>query len=441
MVTTRKAVAYEPGGRLDFKNPDLYADPGYHERLARIRAEEPVYWNPEADGAGFWAITRYKDALAVLGDPATFSAAVENGGMRIFNKQDVVEQPPHANIFSMDPPRHTELRRALLPLFTPQAVAAREARIRARIRKLMDRIADAGSAEFVSAVAAPMTLGLLTDLLDVPEADASLLFRWSNAIIGDDDLDYQESPEFRKRCLDEIDAYARRLLAERKGGRGNDFVTLVANAEVDGREMDFETYFENFAAFLIAGNETTRHSLSTAVLALTLFPAEKARLISNPSLVPGAVKEIVRWASPLMHVRRTVMKDTEIHGTKIRKGDKVVVWYNSANRDESIWPDASEFRIGRYADRTTAPHLAFGHNPHHCLGWRFAELQVRAVLDEVLRRLPDLHATGEVRRLRSNIVSGIKEMHVAFTPEKRAGPGRATSRQASAAAGPANVGK
>jgi linalool 8-monooxygenase len=416
MVATRKTVAYEPGGRLDLKNPDLYIDENYHARLARIRAEEPVYWNPEADADGFWAVTRYDDALSVLGDPATFSAAVENGGMRIFDKQDVTDAPVHANIFSMDPPQHTQLRRALLPLFSPQAVAAREHRIRARIKALVDNISEAGSAEFVSAIAAPMTLGLLTDLLDVPEDDAALLLKWSNAIIGDDDLDYQESPAFRKRCLEEIDAYATALMKQRKGGEGQDFVSLIANAVVDGQAIDFDTYFENFAAFLIAGNETTRHSLSASVLAMSLFPDEKAKLIADPSLTKGAAKEIIRWATPLMHIRRTAMRDTEIRDTTIRKGDKVVVWYNSANRDESVWPDAARFRADRYSDPATPPHLAFGHNPHHCLGWRFAELQVNAVVEEMLRRIPDIHVTDGPRRVRSNIIGGFKEVHVSFTP-------------------------
>lgn len=420
MVATRKAVPYESDGRLDLKNPDIYADDSYHSLLSRIRTEEPVYWNPEADGAGFWAITRYDDALQVLRDPETFSAAAENGGMRIFNKQQLSGEPVYPSILTSDPPQHTHLRRALLPMFATQTIARREKEIRSRAQSLVGAIAPVGHAEFVSAVAAPMTLGMLTDLLDVPEAEGHRLFQWSNAIVGDDDPEYQETVEFRRECVAKIDAYAEHLLTQRKGGAGQDFVSLLANAKIDGRELDYGTYLENFVTFVIAANETTRHAICAGLLALSRFPQEKAKLIAEPGLMPFATKEIIRWATPGMHVRRTAMKDVEIGGTKIAKGDKVVVWYTSANRDESIWPDAFTFDIGRYADKSTAPHLAFGSAPHACLGWRLAELQVIAVFEELLNRLPDIHVTQPPRRLRSNWIAGFKEMHVAFTPERGA---------------------
>lgn len=413
----RKAV---PASRaaIDLKNPDLYLDETYHALFSRLRANEPVYWNPEAESAGFWAITKYDDVVRIVQDPETFSAAIENGGMRIFNAREVAAEP-RAHLLSMDPPQHTQLRRVLQPLFVPQRVANMESTIRARMTRLINKIAGAGKAEFVSSIAAPLTLGLLTDLLDVPENDSANLLKWSNAFIGDDDEDYQESVEYRQQCVAEMDKYALRLLSERKGRRGEDFVSLLSRVEIDGKAMDIDTYTTNFGAFLIAGNETTRHSLSAGILALSLFPAEKERLFANRSLIDSAVKEVIRWATPLMHVRRTAMADVEIGGRKIKKGDKVVVWYNSANRDEEKWDRSMQFNIRRFTKRTATPHLAFGHGPHHCLGWRMAELQLRVALEELLERLPDIRATQPVRFLRSNFIGGIKKLPVVFTPERR----------------------
>jgi len=417
----RKAVPVNSAG-IDLKNPDFYTDEGYHALFSRLRAKEPVYWNPEAEGAGFWAVTRYDDVVGIVQDPETFSAATENGGMRIFNAREVAAEP-RAHLLSMDPPQHTQLRRALQPLFTPQRIAAMESAIRARMSLLIDRIADAGHAEFVSSIAAPLTLGLLTDLLDVPESDSANLLKWSNAFIGDDDEDYQESFEYRQQCVTDMEQYAIKLLSERKGKRGEDFVSLIANATIDGRAMDIDTYTTNFGAFLIAGNETTRHSLSAGVVALSLFPMEKKRLLADRSIIGSAVKEMIRWATPLMHVRRTAMRDVEIGGKKIKKGDKVVVWYNSANRDEEKWVTARQFDVARFIDRSTPAHIAFGSGPHHCLGWRMAELQLTVALEELLSRLPDFRATHPVLRLKSNFIGGIKQLPVVYTPE-RCGPSR-----------------
>jgi linalool 8-monooxygenase len=414
MVASRKAQPVD--AEIDLKDPGLFASGAFPAVLARLRAEEPIYWNPEADSTGFWAVTRYDDAVMVVQDPETFSADVKNGGMRIFNKPDVTSDPkPH--MLAMDPPIHTQMRKAVQAAFTPAAVAASEGRIRARMTRLVDAIAPTGRAEFVTAVAAPLTLGLLADLLGVPETDGPQLFNWSNAFIGDDDPDYQASLEVRLKALDDVDAYAGRLLEDRQKVPGKDFVSLLAAAKLDGKPLDFGTYTENFGAFLIAGNETTRHTLSTGMVALALFPEERAKLIAEPSLMPSAVKEITRWATPLMHVRRTAMRDTEISGRKIRKGDKVVVWYYSANRDEAKWADPGRFDVARFADRSATAHIAFGSGPHFCLGWRFAELQISVALEELLARIPDFRLADDVRLLRSNFIGGVKQVNITFTPE------------------------
>jgi linalool 8-monooxygenase len=295
-------------------------------------------------------------------------------------------------------------------------VARLEPRIRSRAIRLIDAIAPAGACDFVTEVAQPLTLGLLTDLLEVPEEDAALLVRWSNIFIGDDDPEYQPSLEVRQQSIREADAYSHALFDERRGSARGDFVTLLANAKVDGVDMAFETFSVNFCAFIIAANETTRHAISAAVLELSDNPAQRRLLIENPSLMPAAVKELIRLATPLMHVRRTATRDVELGDKHIRRGDKIVVWYNSANRDEGVWRDAAACDVSRFCRESERPMVAFGAGPHHCLGWRFAELQLRIVLEVLLSQLPDLQAAGHPQRLRSNFISGFKALPVAFTP-------------------------
>ena len=415
MIANRRAVPVASQGGTDLKDPHLYVSEEFHKALLQIRREQPVYWNSEANSAGFWAVTRYEDATRVLEDPETFSAAIENGGIRIFDAADVNADPrPH--LLAMDPPEHTQLRRALLPLFAPQTVAAREETIRRRANRLIDNFQDAGRIDFVESFAQPLTLGLLTDLLDVPQGDADRLLKWSNAFVGDDDEDFQMSLDFRQECVIEMDIYAKELYHVRKSGAGSDFVSLISTAQIGGKELDIETYTSNFAAFIIAGNETTRHALSAGVLALSAFPDEKAKLVADPSLTASAVKEVVRWATPLMHVRRTAMKDAAIGSQQIKKGDKVVVWYVSANRDEEQWPQSMRFDVSRFNAGAATPHLAFGHGPHYCLGWRLAELQIRITIEEFIRRLPDFRVADPVRRLQSNFIGGIKSLPLIFTP-------------------------
>ncbi|MFT3987889.1 cytochrome P450 [Aestuariivirga sp.] len=413
----RRRAATVSGCPFDLKSPDLQSGPERFQAFAELRRDDPVYWNPESDSSGFWAITRYNDVVAVVQDAETFSADVHNGGMRIFNIQDVTVSP-RAHLLSLDPPRHTQFRKVLQPLFAPGAVRAFAPGIAARAQRLVSAIAAKGKADFVADIAIPMTLGLLVDLLDVPEEDAERLLHWSNVFVGDDDPDYQATLDIRQKAVLDMDAYVLSLLEARKTGAGGDFISLLARVRVDGEPLDFDAFTVNFGAFVIAGNETTRHALSAAMLALNDFPAEKQRLIEQPELIPAAAKELIRWATPLMHVRRTAMRDTELGGQRIAKGDKVVVWYSSANRDRAQWPDADRLDVCRFGRASVPQHLGFGAGVHHCLGWRYAEWQMECVLRELLWVLPDVHVAAAPRILRSNFIAGIKSLPIAFTPRQ-----------------------
>ena len=217
--------------------------------------------------------------------------------------------------------------------------------------------------------------------------------------------------------MQELDAFVGRLLDERRDGNGVDLISLLTRVRIDAEPLDFEALCVNFGMLVVAVNETTRHAISGSIAALSAFPEERRKLIDNPDLIPAAVKELVRWVTPLRHVRRTATRDTILGGKTIRSGDKIVVWYSSANRDEAVWADASTLRVDRYVNKKASPHMAFGSGTHFCLGWRYAELQMSILLEEVLRELPDIRCAAPASRLRSNFIAGFKALPVVFTPK------------------------
>ena len=412
-----KAQAIDLGGKPDLKSPDLYLHEEHHDVFRRLRAEEPVYWNPEADSTGFWAITRYDDIEAISKNPKLFSSAKENGGHRIFNENDIDGNDTDASMISMDPPEHASYRRMVTPGFVPKRITGMEDRIRARVTRLLDNLPKTGEAEFVSSVAAVLPIEVLAELFGVPESDGPKLFEWSNATVGEDDPELRVSDEYMKKCVLEMAGYAAGLWQQRLENPGADLISMLAHSRVNGEAMTFPTYIGTFILLVVGGNETTRNSISGGLLALSENPEERRKLLDDPSLIPSAVQEIVRWVSPVLHMRRTATEDTEIRGQKIRKGDKVVMWYASGNRDEDKWDDPFRFDVTRYAKPNVATQLGFGAGQHFCLGSRLAELQLKVLFEELLRRFPDIHVSGPVRRMRSNFIYGLKEMPVAYTPE------------------------
>ena len=412
-----KAKAIDLGGKPDLKDPDLYLREEHHDVFRRLRAEEPVYWNPEADSTGFWAITRYDDIEAISKNPKLFSSAKEMGGHRIFNENEIGGNATEASMISMDPPEHAGYRRMVTPGFVPKRISGMEDRIRTRVTRLLDNLPNSGEAEFISAVAAALPIEVLAELWGVPESDGAKLFEWSNATVGEDDPELRVSDEYMHKCLSEMAAYSAGLWQQRLEKPGDDLISMLAHSKIDGQSMSFPTYIGTFILLVVAGNETTRNSISGGLLALSENPAERQKLLDDPSLIPSAVQEIVRWVSPVLHMRRTATEDTEIRGQKIRKGDKVVMWYASANRDEDAFDDPYRFDVTRYTKPDAATQLGFGVGQHFCLGSRLAELQLKVLFEELLRRFPDMHVSGPVRRLRSNFIYGIKHMPVRYTSD------------------------
>ncbi len=397
---------------VNLVDPELFVPAVPHDMFRLLRTEAPVFWHSEKDGPGFWAITKYDDVAHVSRNHKTFSSAKRSALMREPNEEELGQM--QIMMLNMDPPRHTKLRLLVNKGFTPRMVNRLEPRIREMTNRIIDGIAEKGEGDFVRDIAAELPLQVIAEMIGVPQEDRHKVFDWSNRLIGFDDPEYTTSLEDGKLASAQMYMYANELVQSRSGRPGDDLVSVLMNAEVDGErltEMEFDVFFLLLA---VAGNETTRNLISGAMQALSENPEQKARLLADPSLMPTAVEEMLRWVSSVMHFRRTVMHDTEIRGQKLREGDKVVIWYISANRDEDVFPHADRFDVGR----TPNEHLAFGLGAHFCLGNNLARLEIKVLFEELLRRLPDIEIAGPVRRLRSNFINGIKAMPVRFTPER-----------------------
>ncbi len=409
MVKARPGTVSLAG--VDILDPDIYVRGVPHDTFRLLRREAPVYWHPEPGGGGFWAITKYDDVVAVSMDPATYSSALRGS---------LIEDPPEdampvmrSLLINQDPPQHTKYRRLVSKGFTPAMVRRLEPHIRELTSRIIDRVAPLGQCDFVTDVAAELPLQVIVELMGIPMEDRHQVFDWSNRMLGNADPEYSGSLEEARKASLELYAYANQLASKRKRDPQDDLVSVLMRADVDGEaltEAEFDAFFMLLA---VAGNETTRNAIAGGMLALIQHPEQRARLLADPSLLPLAVEEMLRWVSPVIHFRRTATRDTELRGQRIRRGDKVVIYYASANRDEEYFPDGDVFDVGR----TPNEHVAFGPGgPHFCLGANLARLEMRIMFEELLRRLPDMELAGPVERLRSNFINGIKHMPVRYTP-------------------------
>jgi cytochrome P450 len=396
----------------DLLDPDAYVVRGVpHDTFRFLRTEAPVYFHPEPRGGrGYWALTRYEDIVTISKDPGRFSSA-RGTNIEDYPPEDLARV--QIMMLNMDPPQHQKFRKLASQGFTPRVVSALEPRIRDIANDIIDRIAAKGRCDFVTKVAAELPLQVIAELLGIPMEDRHKVFEWTNRLVGFDDPEYQTSFEDGKIAAMQMWMYANDLALRRKGTTGTDLVTVLMNGVVDGErltEIEFDSFFLLLA---VAGNETTRNLISGGMLALIEHPEQRARLLQSPELLPTAVEEMLRWVTPVMYFRRTVTRDTEIRGQKLCAGDKLAMYYHSANRDETVFADPDRFDVGR----TPNEHLAFGIGEHFCLGASLARLEIRVMFQELLRRLPDIELDGAVRRLRSNFLNGYKEIPVRFTSQ------------------------
>jgi len=316
----------------------------------------------------------------------------------------------------IDPPRHSRMRQVVNRRFTPRALAPLESQVRSIAREIIDAIAPLGRCDFVLDVAAKLPTAVICEMMGIPKADRDLVFGLANMSIGSQDPEYQIDGDGRatgQRAQREYFDYLSAFIAQRrKHPGGHDLVSALLRGEVEGEGLSDSEMLFNCFLFVVAGQETTRNAISGGMLALLQNPQQRERLAKDRALMPTAVEEILRYASPVTHIMRTAKHDVEMHGQRIRAGDRVVIWNASANRDAAAFPDPDRFDVGR----TPNDHLAFGHGEHFCLGANLARLEVKVMLEELLDRLPDIEQAGEVRKLRSHFVAGIKHMPVRFTP-------------------------
>ncbi|MGA6972157.1 MAG: cytochrome P450 [Candidatus Binatus sp.] len=400
-------------GDVDLGNPDLYVSAVPHEVFTWLRREDPVHWNPVTNGRGFWSITRYDDIVAISKNPEVFSSAREHGGHRIFDENIVGtagmgEEETDAPFISMDPPEHNRYRRMISPGFGPSRLKALEGQIHDRVCNILDRLGSRKECEFVTEVAAELPIQVLAELLGIPQADRLKLFDWSNSMIAEDDPELRKGPEETAADVRAMIEYSGRLWEERVANPGTDLISMLIHPDADGEVMSKERYLGTFILLVAAGNETTRNSISGGLITLARFPEQRQQLADNPALYGTAAAEIIRYVSPIMHMRRTAIADSVVRGKTIRRGDKVIMWYVSGNRDEDIFTNPFGFDL----TRAEATQLGFGVGQHFCLGARLAELQLRIFFTEFLRRYPNAEPSGPIRRMRSNFVAGIKEMPV-----------------------------
>jgi len=402
-----------PEDLADISDADTYARGVPHDTFRALRKDAPVYFQKEKNGRGLWALTRYEDVVMACKDPGRFSSA--RGGTNNWDYDQEALDLIRLIMLNMDPPQHGKFRRLVNQGFTPLVISFMEPRVRAVTTQILDKIARRGEADFVPTVAAELPLLVICELMGIPEEDRHKIFDWSNRLVGFEDPEYGTCMEDARVAGMELWFYANTLAEQRKGNTdATDLVSILMNAEVDGFRLTEAEFDAFFMMVCVAGNETTRNLISGGMLALLEHPVERARLLADPDLIPSAVEEMLRWVSPITCFRRTATRDIELHGQQIRENDKVVLFFSSANRDESVFEAPERFDVGR----TPNEHLAFGVGEHFCLGHNLARLEIRIMFEEVLRRFPDMALCGPVSRLRSNFINGIKHMPVRFTPEK-----------------------
>ena len=382
----------------------------------RLREEAPIYWHEESLDfePGFWALTKHEDIVKVSKDPLTFSSAV-GGHLMTMGDPEVVDPSAVAaiigNMIGMDPPDHQIYRKMVAPSFTPKAIRSLEDDMRKKIKELLENVEGKGEFNFVTEISEQLPLWVLCEMMGIPEIDRPRIRDLVNNLT---DASIQQDPNNAFQIwvnYMELFKMGRDMIEERRKNPTDDLMSVVANTKIEGGELPPELLDGFFLLMVIAGNETTRNTLTGGLMALTENPGEREKLLKDPSLIANATDEMLRWVTSVIYFRRTATKDTNIRGQDIKAGDKVVMWYGSANRDEEIFPDGHLFRVERENARK---HLAFGAGEHLCLGNRLGHMQIRILFEELLERFPNIHSIADPTRIPSNFLAGISELKVSL---------------------------
>jgi cytochrome P450 len=406
---------------IDLTDLDRFVGGFPDEVFTVLRREAPVWWHPRTShtpgDVGFWVVSSHADVLAVVSDAATFSSA---GTPEAAGGGTLIEDLPFgfaAGVLlnMMDDPRHQRIRRLVTPAVAPRSLALLESELRHRTAVILDAVVNRGRCDFLIDVAVELPLQATAMLMGVPEEDRHDLMTWSGASLTYDDRELGATNSAVQEASAAMAAYGSALIARKRTDGNDDILATVAGATIDGDDgvsaplTDLELLMF-FNLLIAAGSETTRNAIALGLVALIESPDQWQLLQADASLIPGAVEEILRWSSPTLYNRRTATRDVEVAGRPIRAGDKVTLWWASANRDETVFEDPFRFDVRRQPN----PHLAFGYRSHFCLGANLARMEIRIMLEELLDRFEDFRLDGPVQRFRTNKHAGVKHMPVTF---------------------------
>jgi cholest-4-en-3-one 26-monooxygenase len=406
-------------GDIDFADIDLtdskpFATGVPHHWFAFLRKNAPVWWQREADGPGFWAVTSHAECTQVNRDFEHFSSARKATFIWELLEDDLAQQ--QMLMLNMDPPLHTRYRRLVNKGFTPRMVNQLHDRINVAADNIIDSVIERGSADFVTGIAAELPLVVIAELLGVPHEDRHRMFEWSNRMIGNQDPEYQIGEEAPQQAAMELYAYASELFSSKRADPHDDLMSVLTGVDIEGErlsELELELFF---LLLTVAGNETTRNLISGGMAAFFDHPDQWEMLCNDRSLLPSAVEEMLRFVTPVMNFRRQSTSQFELGGQMIEEDQKVVFFHISANRDEAVFDHPQTFDITRDPN----PHIAFGAGgPHFCLGANLARMEIRVMFEHLLDRMPDIRLDGAVERLQSQFINGVKHIPVAFSPSAR----------------------
>jgi len=395
-----------PLDKIDVSNPELFRSNTLWPYFERLRKEDPVHYCEDSRYGPYWAITKYKDIMAVDTNHQVFSSEAELGGITIREPAKDFILPM---FIAMDPPKHDVQRKTVSPIVAPDNLAKLEPVIRERVCKILDGLPRNEEFDWVENVSIELTTQMLATLFDFPWDDRRLLTHWSDTITSESEVVTDETIEYRRgeirKCGEYfIGLWNERINAEPKG----DLISMLAHGKAT-KEMEYMEYLGNVILLIVGGNDTTRNSITGGLLALNENPDQYAKLRGNHDLISSMVPEIIRWQTPLAHMRRTAVEDAELGGKTIKKGEKVVMWYVSGNRDDEVIENADSFIIDRARPRQ---HLSFGFGIHRCVGNRLGEMQLRIVWEEVLKRFDKIEVMDEPERVFSSFVKGYSKMMV-----------------------------